>query len=144
MNNNQTNSTFFQSAEQVIEKLSKTSALSPLLIMFVTFCFLIGMFVMFINSELILITLLIFLGVLSTAIIYAYFYFMHTNPQMLRSEKHVIQSQAISALGDERNKFNASAKDIVAVINESNPILQSDKISLPANNGLTNLKSNNE
>jgi len=107
--------------EGVLAKISRKNALYPLLVALLFVC--VFAWIVFIYTSdfwLRLFSLVIVAGVIFQ-IIKSFNFFTHNNPDMLRSETHVIQRQALTILGDEKNVLSVSATDIVSVINQSNP-----------------------
>lgn len=120
----------FPQIEGVIAKISKSNALYPLLIALVLS---IGVIcIVFLGSENIWLRLLslFFFGIVIYRIDRSYEYFSKSNPDMLRSETHVIQKQALSLIGDETHNFGTKASDVIAVLNPNNPTMDDEVIRL--------------
>lgn len=120
-------SNIWHQIEGVMARISKTNALYPLLIGLL-FLIVLSSYV-FYNTENTLLRFfsLFLVGMIVFQIMKSFDYFSKNNPEMLRTEKMIIQQQALSLLGDER-KLHASAKDIISIINPNNPISKSDMI----------------
>ncbi len=130
MNEQDKKNGLWQSAEQVIQKLVKTSAISHLLIMCIVIAIVFGLAIVLNQDLCIKIILVCCLALIIVSFVIAFFFFMFKNPEMLRSETHIIQRMIIEKLGDENNKYNATAKDMIDVINIDNPIKTSEKMPL--------------
>lgn len=120
----------FPQIEGVIAKISKSNALYPLLIALVLSVGVVS--IVFLGSENIWLRLLslFFFGIVIYRIDRSYEYFSKSNPDMLRSETHVIQKQALALIGDETHNFGARAADVIAVLNPNNPAGEEDVIQL--------------
>jgi hypothetical protein len=120
-------SNIWHQIEGVMARISKTNALYPLLIGLLFLIVLAGCVFYFTENTLLRFSSLILVGMIVYQIMKSFDYFSKNNPEMLRTERMVIQQQALSLLGDER-KLNASAKDIISIINPNNPISKSDML----------------
>lgn len=121
-------SDIWHSAQKTIEKITKSSALSSLVTSFIVYCLFAGAILLFTNNTIVIIGIVFIAFIFVVAIVYCFIYLMKNNPSMLRSEMHVIQNQALAMLGDEQNKFDVSATDVVAIVNKDNPFLPTDII----------------
>ncbi len=117
--------------EGVVESLTKTNALYPLLIG-LFFSILISIAVLSFSSN-------IFLQAFSLLIVAAivfqtlrsYQYFSINNPDMLRTEKHILQRRVLEMIGDDQHPLSEIATAaIVSTINPGNPITSADSIEV--------------
>jgi purine-cytosine permease-like protein len=120
----------WQSAANIIASMRKTSALFPLLVLVVVLAILTGLVTPFVSALLQFILILAVI-VVSLAVLCAYFYFARYDPNMLRSEQHVIQKTLMEIMGDETRQFKATPADFIAVINPRNPLRENERIAAP-------------
>lgn len=113
-----------------IQKISKSNALYPLLIALAIVVVVCGL-VFACTTDLILrLVALSFVGFVLWKIGSNYSYFAKNNPDMLRSEEHVIRSQALALIGDEKHDYGTKASDITAVVNSQNPVKESEHMEI--------------
>ncbi|QQR65341.1 hypothetical protein IPH92_02035 [Candidatus Kaiserbacteria bacterium] len=116
--------------EGVIAKISKSSALYPLLIGLVFAVAVVCIvFTLSENSWLRFFSLL-FPTIVLIMIVRSYEHFAKNNPDMLRSETHVIQKQALSLIGDETHTLGTKATHVLAILNPNKPIVDEDLLEL--------------
>ncbi len=121
----------WQHVEGAIAQISRTNALYPLLVALVVTAFFGGAVIAFVSSATAQILVICLFGLVLVTLIGAFLFFMFTSPHMLRSEKHVIQQQVLTLLGDQAHGFRASPRDLVSVLNPDNPIQEQDRVDPP-------------
>lgn len=121
----------FPQLEGAIAKISKTNALYPLLIALLIAVAVVS--IVFLSSNSLFLRAMSLVGVLVIIweIVRSFSYFSKNNPDMLRSETHIIQKQALNLIGDENGVYGNNPENIIAIVNPDNKILPSDKIDPP-------------
>lgn len=108
---------WLKSIEAFAGKITVRSAVNPLLWL----CAVVSLPCLYLYAQ----TGKIFFAVLASfpiaAVLFAYFYFLCTNPDYLRSEDYQLRRHSLEMLGDKDNRLGANASTIVAVTNPALP-----------------------
>lgn len=108
----------------IIDRITRTNALYPLLIAFVLSVVLAVSVMPFTDSAIIEAIAFFPVLLISWQIISAFTYFMRNNPEMLRTETHVRQMRALELFGDKDNPLHVEADHVVQLITDpSLPVL---------------------
>lgn len=129
--------------EGVVESLTKKNVIYPLLIGFF-FSMIIVCIVFSFTKNIILqiFSLLMPLGFVFQ-ILRSYQYFSIHNPDMLRTETHIIKRKVLEIIGDDKNPLNESkTAAIISTINFNNPINFKD--SIDTNNESLKIQEKND
>lgn len=100
----------------VVQKISRTSAFYPILMFLALLTILVCASIWFQNILAIIITSVIF-GFASWKLLGFFEYAMKHNPDLLRTEEHVIQSRALELLGDNLSGAEIVPADVLAIVN---------------------------
>ncbi len=121
--------------EGVVESLTKTNALYPLLIG-LFFSLIITSVVFSLSKNIVLqFFSLCFPSCFVFQILKSYQYFSTTNPDMLRTETHVLQKRVLEMIGDDKHPLSdLNTKAIILTINPSNPFSEKDIVKVEKNN----------
>lgn len=121
--------------EGVVESLTKTNALYPLLIgLFFSVLIIVAVFSF---SENVL--LQVFSMFISSSFVFqilrSYQYFSTRNPDMLRTETHVLHKKVLEMIGDDQHPLSEIAtKAIISTVNPANPLTNTDIIKINESN----------
>jgi hypothetical protein len=115
--------------EGVVESLTKSNALYPLLIcLLFTVLFSISIFSLTENIYLQFFAVIL-VGMPLFQIIRSYQYFSTKNPDLLRTETHIFKKRVLEILGDDQHPISEGAVALLsATINQTNPIRTTDKV----------------
>ncbi len=103
-----------------LERISKSNALYPLLIALCLSVAFAGTVIAFVPNVLIQVIVCIPVLMIVFQIVRSFEYFSKNNPDMLRTETHVIQQRVLEMMGDESGVVHATAADLVAITNPAN------------------------